>query len=128
MNPFARLQQLAARASARTFAAHTSQNAWFPDSPDAQPATRAAYSIPIPDITTGPVRRAAGESLQSLERTEETITVLLPFCPPFQPARGRTTILIGTDRATAARWVIRECRQSAGTAELDCARIHDPEH
>lgn len=125
---FARLQQLTARNAAATFvdnAAGRRKHAWFPPGPEDIALTRNDYLLCIANVTSGPMRARAGDPLQALLRTEQTLTVLLPCPLPYEPKRDSTTFLLGTCSRTALRYRIAEFRTAGGIMELDASRIQD---
>lgn len=125
-NAFAQLQQLSARRAARAFAPGVSgggRMAWFPATAEAEPVAREDYPLLVRDVTGGQARRGGGENLQTLLRSTDTLTILLPDLLPYDPSRGKTTVLIGTGKEQALRYRISEYRRAAGIMELDCERI-----
>lgn len=123
---FARLQQLTARNAASAFvdnAAGKRKHAWFPPGPEDKALTRADYLLCIANVTSGPMRARAGDPLQALLRTEQTLTVLLPCPLPYEPKRDTTTFLMGTSSGTALRYRIAEFRAAGGIMELDAVLI-----
>lgn len=130
MSAFAKLHQMAATVSASTFApgvAGTVRSAWFPGDEQEEPVTRADYVLMIRNVTGGSVRRAAGEALQTLMRADDTISILFADFLPYDPQRGKTTVLVGLTHATADRFRIVEYRRAAGIMEIDCQKITPPE-
>lgn len=120
---FANLLQRAQVHAARTFSSTTAATAgaWFGTSATAAPATRAAFSVAISDVTQGPPRITRDPLSGTVNTPTGTIRISFPVASlTFTPVSNDTICLIGTTRATAGVYRVTAVETAGGVYELEC--------
>lgn len=124
---FARLSSTAQRIGARILgrdAAGKLLYAWLPaTNPEDQaalPDARADYSLEAGPCFTGPVLQRGGDAMGQVTRNDDAIAITLNGLKvTYDPRPGFCSLLVGTTKATATRYIVTAARRSGGTIEVD---------
>ncbi len=118
----AHAQRTAARLMGKT-AAGAQEYAWFGAAASSLPETIAAYTLAAGPAMKGPARRRVIEAMGFNERADDLCSITVDgTLLTYDPVVHRTTLLFGTVKATAERFIVIEWRREGGMVEIDAKK------